>query len=175
MVPDLGHACRQQGLYLPARMKGRYIPPASISDRMRAVRRRGTRCELLLEAALKARGVRVSTHQQVHGCTPDMLIRGIRLAVFVDGDFWHGRKAQEVGMQTLKGTFRGKSRAFWIAKIQRNIGRDFRQTTTLRRRGWSVVRVWERDVLADADGVARRVVRRAARRRTELKRRRDAS
>lgn len=155
-------------------MKTSYVPPAAVSERMRAVRRRGTRCELLLEAALKGRGLRVSTHQTVHGCTPDMLIRGIRLALFVDGDFWHGRKAQEFGLHTLKRTFRGKSRAFWIAKIQRNVGRDIGQTLTLRRRGWSVVRIWERDVLKDADDVARRVVRRVARRRTELRRRRDA-
>ncbi|WP_456756994.1 DUF559 domain-containing protein [Bradyrhizobium sp. USDA 4011] len=152
-----------------------YVPLASVSARMRAVRGRGTKCELALEAALRRRRLAVVAQVPVFGCTPDLVVRGVRLAIFVDGDFWHGRKALDEGSKAFRASFRGDSRQFWIEKIQRNIRRDARQANALRRRGWSVVRVWERDVLRDINGVAELVLARVGRRRAALKRRRGAS
>jgi DNA mismatch endonuclease (patch repair protein) len=153
-----------------------YKTSESVSRRMRTVRRRGTKCELALEVALRSRRLRFSTHYPVLGCTPDLVFRVDRLAVFVDGDFWHGRKVVELGAKALENSLRGKSRKFWIDKIKRNVTRDARQTRILRRHGWSVLRVWEREVLKDVSGIADVVCRRLdQRRRVALKHRQDVS
>jgi DNA mismatch endonuclease (patch repair protein) len=151
-----------------------YVTTAAVSRRMRAVRRQGTLCELVLQSVLRSRRVRFASHLRVLGCTPDLIFRKARLVVFVDGDFWHGRKALESDVRVLKASHRGKSGKFWIEKITRNIARDVRQTHILRRHGWSVLRVWERDVLKDANGIADDVCRRLKqRRRIALKLRQD--
>lgn len=73
---------------------------------------------------------------------PDFVFRFARLVVFVDGDFWHGRRFQE-RRQRLQ---RGHNASYWIAKIASNKARDRRVTATLRREGWLVIRLWESDV-----------------------------
>ena len=70
-----------------------------------------------------------------------------RVAVFCDGDFWHGRNWPRLRTQLA----RRANSTYWIAKIGANRTRDRRQTNLLRRLGWSVVRVWETDVLASPD------------------------
>ncbi len=76
-------------------------------------------------------------HQEVFG-KPDFLFRRNRLALFVDGCFWHG---------CPRCYRRPKSnRKFWDAKIARNRERDRQVSRELRRLGWRVVRIWEHDL-----------------------------
>ena len=70
--------------------------------------------------------------------TPDFYFANSRLAVFVDGCFWHGCDSC--------GHIPSKNRPFWQAKIQRNRERDLRNTAILRRHGYSVLRFWEHDI-----------------------------
>ena len=144
-----------------------------VSSRMRAVRRSNTDAELALQTGLRQRRVKFVAHERVLGCRPDVVLTECRVAVFVDGDFWHGRQLVELGLGALTRSFRTR-RSFWVAKIARNVARDWRQTCRLRRHGWSVLRLWEKEVLrqpaAAAAQVARRVNERDAR-----QRRRDAA
>ena len=71
---------------------------------------------------------------------PDFCIKKYRLAIFVDGEFWHGRNWEQK-RESLKG-----NRDFWIAKIERNIQRDLRVTQALEAAGWKVFRFWESDI-----------------------------
>lgn len=146
---------------------------ADVSSRMRAVRRRDTVAERELQGALSRLRLRFQTHSQILGCRPDIVSRTGRLATFVDGDFWHGRLLLERGRRALYQSFRPRSRAFWVAKIERNVARDFRQTRILRRHGWAVVRLWERDVLKNPNAAAEFVARRVRERRQKLLRRRQ--
>jgi len=73
---------------------------------------------------------------------PDFVFRSRRLAVFVDGCFWHGCP--------LHGTKPKGNAAFWRAKFRRNQERDRRDTRNLRRAGWKVIRLWEHALRAKA-------------------------
>lgn len=82
---------------------------------------------------------------------PDFLFLHARLAVFVDGCFWHGCPRC--------GHVPRVRRAFWQTKIQTNRARDRRTSAKLRRRGFRVVRLWEHEVQQDATACVEKVVR----------------
>lgn len=71
-------------------------------------------------------------------------------SIFVDGDFWHGRDF-EFRRERLAA---GNNGAFWIARIVRNMARDARNASDLEAMGWTAMRFWASDVLADLDGCA---------------------
>jgi DNA mismatch endonuclease (patch repair protein) len=85
---------------------------------------------------------------------PDVVFSGARLAVFCDGDFWHGRdwasRRQKLGQ--------GTNSAYWLAKIQRNMERDRQNTRRLQEMGWTVLRFWESQIRSDPTGVTRTVL-----------------
>lgn len=107
-----------------------------------------------MRKALWARGGRYRKNVKgLPGC-PDIVFLGARLAIFCDGDFWHGRD-WEARRQKLG---RGANSAYWIAKIAGNLERDWRNTQELLDRGWTVLHIWESDVRSDPEGVADGVV-----------------
>jgi|SRR6266446_5211993 len=112
-----------------------------------------TRAELQLRKALSSLGLRYRLHVARLPGRPDVVFIRSRVAVFCDGDFWHGRKwrTRRSRLQT------GANARYWIDKISYNIARDKRQTNALRRAGWLVVRVWETDVLRDPRSAANKV------------------
>ncbi|TFV44850.1 very short patch repair endonuclease [Blastococcus sp. TF02A-35] len=119
-------------------------------------RRRDTAPEVLLRKALHAAGGRFRLQRRLaHGCTPDIVLPGRRVAVFVDGDYWHG--CPEHGR---KRPFTGPNAELWEAKMRRNRERDVRSTALAESLGWTVVRVWECQVLADAPGIAASILSR---------------
>lgn len=119
------------------------------SQVMAAVRSKGNRdTELKFAAILRAHGIRGwRRHQPLPG-KPDFIFRPERLAVFVDGCFWHGCR---------RHCRMPKSRvSFWTKKISRNMARDREVLLLLRHRGWRVLRFWEHE-LAHAERVTKRV------------------
>ncbi len=142
---------------------------------MKRVRRQHTAVELKLAAELRRCGLRFLTHQSICGCTPDIVFNSERMTIFVDGDFWHGRILAERGRRALMRSFKVQGRDFWVAKISRNADRDRRQSRILRRNGWSVLRLWEKDVLHSPSHAAAIVCRLLKRRRTRLKRQRGVA
>jgi DNA mismatch endonuclease, patch repair protein len=142
-----------------ARKLGRHHPrdPHVTSRLMASVRRKDTAAEMALRQALWKRGMRYRLHDNRLPGTPDIVFPRQRLAVFIDGDYWHGRILIEQGPRALREAFRTENRDFWIAKVARNVERDQRQTQALHELGWLVVRIWERDILCSPDAAARRV------------------
>src|SRR5262245_31898594 len=99
---------------------------------MRRVRSRGTAPELLLRKALRAAGMRFRVCPPNLPGKPDILIPAKRLAVFIDGEFWHGGQWRKRKLAALEDQFqRTESRAYWLAKIRRNMARDCRSTAAL--------------------------------------------
>jgi DNA mismatch endonuclease, patch repair protein len=93
------------------------------------------------------RGFRFRKHvAHLPGC-PDVIFARNRLAIFVDGDFWHGRDWTNLRAQLQRRANPG----YWIAKIGRNRERDLTQTMLLEAEGWTVLRIWESDVLKNPD------------------------
>ena len=88
---------------------------------------------------------------------PDIVFPKQRVAVFVDGDYWHGRILQQSGIDALKASLKTPNREFWVRKIRQNVARDFLVCGELAQAGWLVVRVWETDVRRTPDVVAKRV------------------
>jgi DNA mismatch endonuclease (patch repair protein) len=126
---------------------------------MSAIRSKDTKPELIVRRGLWALGIRYRLHSDVVG-RPDLVIRRTRVAVFVDGDFWHGNPEEwrRRRMGSMDEMFPSRT-AWWVAKIERNIARDREVTRRLVADGWRVIRVWESEVLRDATGVVRRIAR----------------
>ncbi|WP_435590827.1 very short patch repair endonuclease [Nocardia sp. bgisy118] len=123
---------------------------------MRANRRRDTAPELALRRRLYSRGLRyrvdVRPLAQL-GRTADIVFAADRVAVFVDGCFWHG-----CPLHHRPAT---KNSAFWVQKIQSNQSRDRDTSSKLIDAGWTVIRVWEHEDPTDAaariEGTIRRL------------------
>jgi DNA mismatch endonuclease (patch repair protein) len=114
-----------------------------------ASKKTNTRCELVLRRELWRRGLRYRLHPELPG-RPDIMFTKQRVVVFCDGDFWHGRDLSS-RLAKLAG---GHNATYWLAKMQRNVERDRRQTAALEGLGWTVLRFWETDVLCRASHVA---------------------
>jgi DNA mismatch endonuclease (patch repair protein) len=116
---------------------------ASSSFAKRHNKAKDTAPEMLLRKALWSRGVRYRLHVSHLLGKPDIVFLKERVLVFIDGDFWHGRNWDE-----LEKKLRHRANAeYWIAKIQYNITRDHEQTLALEQQGWTVVRIWETEVI----------------------------
>lgn len=118
------------------------------SSLMGRVRTRDTAPELSLRKALWAKGLRGwRLHPKRVVGKPDLAWIGRRLAVFVDGAFWHGHPDY----------YWGQSGEFWNTKIETNRARDRRVDEELAAQGWVVLRIWDFEVERDAEACARRV------------------
>jgi DNA mismatch endonuclease (patch repair protein) len=123
---------------------------------MRATRQRDTPAELALRRILHRRGLRFlvdRTPIPAVRSRADILFRGARVAVFVDGCFWHGCPTH--------GTLPKKNREWWRAKLLANKARDARVDAALTAAGWLSLRIWEHEDPGDA---AKRVARHVAER-----------
>ena len=130
---------------------------SALMSRIRSV---GTGDERLLQRALRARSIRCVRNDASLPGKPDFVSRAHRLAVFVDGEYWHGRQWRARGLRFLNEQFGDDAKApYWVSKIQRNVARDIQRTSLLLDEGWAVLRVWDSDVRNDARAIARRVER----------------
>ena len=121
---------------------------ATRSRVMRAIRSTGTKPEEALASALRRIGIPFSRHSGGLPGSPDFVLRGARLAVFVHGCFWH----------LCRLHYKPPASAGWRAKMDANRRRDIRVRRRLRRLGWRTLVVWEhQDPNAGAARVARRL------------------
>ena len=133
------------------------------SRHLKGRRRRDTKPELALRRALRSAGAGYRIQVTLErGLSADLAFPGARLAVYVDGCFWHGCPTHGRRM------FRGPNAKLWASKLQRNVERDARATSMWRDRGWAVIRLWECRVNADPIAAAEAVL--TARRVASLKR-----
>ncbi|MFM8912329.1 MAG: very short patch repair endonuclease [Flammeovirgaceae bacterium] len=123
---------------------GFYTSPER-SSAMRKIRGKNTGPELSLRKALWAKGYRYRIHPRHVPGRPDIFIRKYRLAIFVDGEFWHGRNWHDK-KEKIKS-----NRGFWIPKIERNMQRDEEVDLLLDQMGCTVMRFWDQLVLKDLD------------------------
>jgi DNA mismatch endonuclease (patch repair protein) len=118
-----------------------------------------TEPEIMLRRELHRAGARFRLHVRlVRGCTPDILLPGRHLAVFVDGCWWHS--CPQHGRKT---PFTGPNAELWSEKMRRNRERDERATALAQDLGWKVVRVWECDVRKDAAAAAQKTLAQSGR------------
>ncbi|MGE0193493.1 MAG: very short patch repair endonuclease [Planctomycetota bacterium] len=118
----------------------------SRSEQMARVGRRDTAPERALRRELWARGLRYRVDAKTPAGRADIVHGGRRVAVFVDGCFWHGCPRHYVAPRTRE--------AFWRAKLRGNVERDRRQTLALEEGGWHVVRLWSCELASDLERCA---------------------
>ena len=127
------------------------LTPEQRKKCMRANKSKGTKPELALAKAMWALGLRYRKNSGSIFGKPDFSFKKYKVAVFVDGEFWHG-KDWEQRKAEIKG-----NREFWIAKIERNIRRDMEVTGRLKAEGWTVLRFWSNDIVKNAGCHAEKV------------------
>lgn len=121
----------------------------SRSEQMSRIKGKNTTPERVLRSALWRVGLRYRLHTRTPVGKPDVVFAQKRVAVFIDGCFWHGCPEHYV---------RPRSREpFWKQKLKENFERDRRQTLELEALGWRVVRVWEHEVFETPAEVVARV------------------
>ena len=128
------------------------------SATMRAVPSKNTTAELQLRRALSKSGVRgYRTHSAKVPGNLDIVFSGLSLAVFVDGCFWHG----------CPKCYRAPSsnKEYWQMKVERNRDRDQRVSKECAKLGWTVLRIWEHEILKNAERAAARVIGRLSKKR----------
>jgi DNA mismatch endonuclease, patch repair protein len=143
------------------RSRHRSTPKASSAAarrRMESTASRDTPCELAIRSALHGLGLRYRLHRRLLDLrrTADIVFSAARVAIFVDGCFWHGCPTH--------GTTPKANRVWWRKKINANRNRDLDTVSRLEAAGWVAIRVWEHeDPQAAAKSIALRVARRVTR------------
>jgi len=132
--------------------------PAVTSKIMKAVKHRDTGPELQLRRALHRRGLRYRVHTPMLG-RPDIVFSRAKVAVFVDGDYWHGNTWRLRGASSFEAYYTAHANGeFWRLKIAQNMARDQLVTQRLTDDGWRVLRLWESQVETDLERCVSRIV-----------------
>jgi DNA mismatch endonuclease, patch repair protein len=121
-------------------------PPSSATKTMKANRSTGTKPELALRRELFKRGLRYRVGLPIvlpdRRVRPDVVFTRRRVAVFLDGCFWHACPTH--------GRMPTDPTGYWAVKLARNVDRDAAVTAGLRAAGWTVARIWEHTPIAEA-------------------------
>lgn len=135
-------------------------PTEVVRKAMSAVKAKDTAPELALRKALHARGFRYRLHDKKLPGKPDLVFASRKLALFIDGDYWHGRQWKKRGFSSLEAQMKRVNNAdYWIKKITGNIERDKKHTRALKSQGWRVIRIWESDLKTRGEKEIEKVVR----------------
>lgn len=118
-------------------------------------RKAGTAHEVLLRRELWQQGLRYRKNVADLPGKPDIVFLGAKVAVFCDGDYWHGKdwEARKAKLAT------GSNPEYWIKKIERNMERDRQNVVALEAEGWAVIRLWESEIKKDSRGAVNRVAK----------------
>lgn len=122
-----------------------------ISKRMSIVKLKRNKVETKLAKALWHKGYRYRLNYKKLPGSPDIVITKYYIAIFVDGEFWHGKNFEEM-QSKLKN-----NREYWIEKIKENINRDKTNDELLRKEGWIAVHFWSKDVEKNIDDCVREI------------------
>ncbi len=133
-----------------------YTPKSreEVRRNMSAIRSTGGKTEVALRSILHRRGLRFRKNYAKLIGKPDIVFPGARIAVFIDGDYWHARVLREKGPEALQNQLKTANRDYWIDKFSKRVDRDDHVTAALEEDGWTVVRIWETNARADLEGVA---------------------
>lgn len=119
--------------------------PMTRSENMSRIKSKNTSIEQILGKAMWSAGLRYRKQcKDIYG-RPDFCFRNKKLVIFCDSDFWHGKKF-------LEGEKFKTNTDFWESKIKRNIERDKEVNEYLHENGWTIIRLWEKQIKKDTDG-----------------------
>lgn len=120
---------------------------------MVAIKSRDTSIEVKLRKMLWDHGIRYRKNYKALPGSPDIVLTRYRIAIFCDGEFFHGKDWDKLTDQLMSGN----NGPYWVAKIARNIDRDDEVNKQLIAMGWTVLRFWGRDILKYPDECLRAI------------------
>ena len=120
---------------------------------MARIRSRDTKAEVLLRKTLWHLGFRYRKNYRKLPGTPDIALTRQKIAIFVDGDFWHAR-----GHEAHPGEQIASNRKYWRKKLARNVERDKEVNDALTQEGWIVLRFWESEIKRNLEQCVENVV-----------------
>lgn len=118
---------------------------------MSKIKSNNTRPEILLRKKLWGKGVRFSRKGSNMPEKPDIELKKYKIAIFIDGEFWHGYNWAEK-KKNLKS-----NRKYWVPKIERTISRDRQNNKSLKVKGWRVVRFWGHQINEDTEKCIKKI------------------
>ncbi len=117
------------------------VTSSTRSKIMKRIKNKNTKPELILRKALWKNKIRYRVNYNKLPGSPDIVLVNYRIAIFIDGDFWHGYN------WSIKKAKIKSNKEYWIKKIERNMARDQRNNILLSQNGWTVIRFWDRQVM----------------------------
>ncbi len=129
-----------------------FYTSAQRSRMMSKIRSKNTRPEMRLRKALWNAGLRYRIHRKDLPGRPDIVVKKLKIVIFVDGEFWHG-----YDWSTKREKIKS-NRAFWIPKIERNMQRDREVNAELAQMGYQVFRFWEHEVKKEIGACIKQVL-----------------
>ena len=119
---------------------------------MSHIRNKDTKAEILLRKALWSRGLRYRKNFKELPGRPDIVLTKYKIAIFCDGDFWHGKGFKKPGEQV------STNKKFWIKKLGSNVKHDQEINDLLAEQGWIVLRFWESDIKKNLNKCIREIM-----------------
>jgi len=120
------------------------------SEVMSKIKSKNTKAELILRKFLWKNKLRYMLHQNLPG-KPDIVFKSKKVAIFVDGCFWH--KCPKCYKEPKS------NKKYWIPKINKNVKRDKANNLKLKKDGWKVLRFWEHEIKKDLDSVSKKIIK----------------
>jgi DNA mismatch endonuclease (patch repair protein) len=126
-----------------------HLTPEQRFRAMSRVKLKDGSLEMIVRSELHKRGYRFKKHVKTLPGSPDAVFPKEKIAVFIDGDFWHGYRLPE---------WEHKLKDFWKNKIWENRRRDQKNFRKLRRMGWHVIRIWQHEIKRDLESCVAKIV-----------------
>lgn len=125
--------------------------PKEVRSRiMASIKQKNTKIEIIVFRELRRKGIYFQKHYKKVPGTPDIALPRKKIAIFIDGDFWHGYRYPAWKKRLTSG--------YWTKKIERNRERDRKTFSYLRRKGWKVLRVWEHELSKNFENAISKIV-----------------
>jgi len=121
------------------------------SYNMSRIKGKNSKPEMMLRRELWSKNIRFRLHDRSLPGRPDIVIKKYKMAIFVDGEFWHG-----FDWKSRKEQIKS-NRLFWIPKIERNMQKDERTNRALRNMGYTVFRFWSQDIFKNLPTVINQI------------------
>ncbi|MCR4305681.1 MAG: very short patch repair endonuclease [Candidatus Daviesbacteria bacterium] len=118
------------------------------SYNMSRIRSKNTKPETIIFELLRLKKIRFRKHYPIPG-KPDIAFPKLKIAVFIDGEFWHGKDFND---------WKEKITPFWLNKISKNIIRDKKNFRLLRQEGWTILRLWGKGVVKSPDKALLKII-----------------
>ncbi len=128
------------------------LTPEQRHKNMQNIKSKDTSIELILRKELWNRGIRYRKNFKELIGKPDIVLTKYKVVIFCDSEFWHG-----YDWENRKNDFKS-NQTFWIPKIERNMERDKKVTSSLEEQGWTVIRFWGKEIKKNTDGCVDKIL-----------------